>query len=120
MAGRDMFELSRALYTPYPLSRRVLSATQPPPRESAPWFDSIRREPLPYLLPDGGSRWSRRAPDVGSWPQDGVRGGAWSEEQALVHARPWQAQRSLLPNHRSCRASRATLLRLRSRRAAGR
>src|SRR5260370_38197930 len=32
MAGRERFELSRELYTPYPLSRRVLSATQPPPR----------------------------------------------------------------------------------------
>jgi hypothetical protein len=32
MAGREGFEPSRELYTPYPLSRRVLSATQPPPR----------------------------------------------------------------------------------------
>jgi hypothetical protein len=31
-AGREGFEPSRELYTPYPLSRRVLSATQPPPR----------------------------------------------------------------------------------------
>src|SRR5205823_1612110 len=32
-AGREGFEPSRELYTPYPLSRRVLSATQPPPRQ---------------------------------------------------------------------------------------
>jgi hypothetical protein len=32
MAGREGFEPSRELYTPYPLSRRVLSAAQPPPR----------------------------------------------------------------------------------------
>jgi len=32
VAGREGFEPSRELYTPYPLSRRVLSATQPPPR----------------------------------------------------------------------------------------
>src|SRR5260370_39120226 len=32
MAGREGFEPSRELYTPYPLSRRVLSTTQPPPR----------------------------------------------------------------------------------------
>ena len=32
LAGREGFEPSRELYTPYPLSRRVLSATQPPPR----------------------------------------------------------------------------------------
>src|SRR5438445_12492763 len=31
-AGRERFELARELYTPYPLSRRVLSTTQPPPR----------------------------------------------------------------------------------------
>src|SRR5207245_5161112 len=34
-AGREGFEPSRELYTPYPLSRRVLSATQPPPRQFA-------------------------------------------------------------------------------------
>src|SRR3982074_2083872 len=32
LAGREGFEPSRELYTPYPLSRRVLSTTQPPPR----------------------------------------------------------------------------------------
>jgi hypothetical protein len=33
MAGREGFEPSRELQTPYPLSRRALSTTQPPPRE---------------------------------------------------------------------------------------
>ena len=32
MAGREGFEPSREFHTPYPLSRRVLSTTQPPPR----------------------------------------------------------------------------------------
>src|SRR6266550_4168934 len=40
-AGREGFEPSRELYTPYPLSRRVLSATQPPPRQGSLSLDSI-------------------------------------------------------------------------------
>src|SRR5690349_8566215 len=63
MAGREGFEPSRELYTPYPLSRRVLSTTQPPPR---PGRDrSILSSPAPdhrppYLAPDGSPRRPRR------------------------------------------------------------
>src|ERR1700682_2563490 len=107
MAGREGFEPSRELYTPYPLSRRVLSATQPPPRGvNASSFDSIGRDCSPYLTPDGGSRRTRRAAHVGSRPQDGVWSGARFEEQALVHARGWFAQRSFLSVSRSGRTSR--------------
>src|SRR5260370_21713086 len=72
-AGRARFELARELYTPYPLSRRVLSATQPPPRGSGPALDSIRQGALSYLAPDGGTRRSRRAPHGGSRPPAGLR-----------------------------------------------
>src|SRR5437588_11369244 len=34
-AGREGFEPSREFHTPYPLSRRALSTTQPPPRNGA-------------------------------------------------------------------------------------
>src|SRR5438876_6310255 len=86
MAGREGFEPSRELYTPYPLSRRVLSATQPPPRQGGPPLDSIEPMVSPYLASDGSPRRTRRAPDVGAGTQDGVRYGARSEEQGLVHA----------------------------------
>src|ERR1700736_780141 len=92
-AGREGFEPSRELYTPYPLSRRVLSATQPPPRRigrclailsaAVPSTDSLS----PYLWPDGGTRRPRSTADVGPWSQDGVRRRARREEQGLVHAR---------------------------------
>src|SRR5487761_879628 len=51
LAGREGFEPSRELYTPYPLSRRVLSATQPPPLAigAAPGSKSK----LWYTLADG-------------------------------------------------------------------
>src|SRR2546427_11063059 len=45
-AGREGFEPSRELYTPYPLSRRVLSATQPPPRIRRGRFNCIRTHAL--------------------------------------------------------------------------
>src|ERR1700716_1228897 len=97
MAGREGFEPSRGLYTPYALSRHALSTTQPPPRGvSASSIDSIGRDRSPYLAPDGGSRRTRRAPHVGSQPQDGVWSGAWFEEQALVHGRRRLAERGLL------------------------
>src|SRR5256712_12893308 len=49
MAGREGFEPSRELYTPYPLSRRVLSATQPPPRQGSLSLDSIHPSLHPSL-----------------------------------------------------------------------
>ena len=110
LAGREGFEPSRELYTPYPLSRRVLSTTQPPPRASRGRIDSIRRVQFgarasPYLVADGGTRRPRSTADVGSWSQDGVRIGGGSQEQALVHAGRRKPQRGLLPRPCSSRAS---------------
>src|SRR3989454_7335174 len=84
-AGREGFEPSRELYTPYPLSRRVLSATQPPPRRDGSSIDSIDPDLSPYLASDGSSGRTRRAADVGAWTQDGVRRGPRFQEQSLVH-----------------------------------
>src|SRR5207244_6351151 len=56
------------------------------PEESGSSLDSIRRDLSAYLHPDGGTRRPRRTADVGSGSQDGLRGGARIEEQAVVHA----------------------------------
>src|SRR5450631_1919295 len=135
-AGKEGFEPSRELYTPYPLSRRVLSATQPPPQgvrvvvrfyppeQKGVPANSRRRLRVrgashvsPYLTPDGGSRRTGCAADVGSRPQDGVWSGARSEEQAVVHARGRLAQRGFLSIPRPGCAPRASIFRLRRRSA---
>src|SRR5438552_1846111 len=59
----------------------------------------------PYLQADGSSRRTRRAPDVGNWTQDGVRGGARFPEQGLVHPRRRQPQRGVLSISRPRRAA---------------
>src|SRR5437588_9687158 len=102
-AGREGFEPSRELYTPYPLSRRVLSATQPPPRRIGLAFDSIGRGSSPYLWPNGSTRRAWRASDVGARTQDGIWSGARFEEQGLVHARRREPERGLLSLSRSGR-----------------
>src|SRR5690242_11129247 len=118
LAGREGFEPSRELYTPYPLSRRVLSATQPPPRQRR-FVRFYRPSRSPYLAPDGSTGWTRRAPDVGPWTQDGVRHGAHPSEQSLVLARRRRPQRSLLSLPRPRRAARTPILRLGGWRTAG-
>src|SRR5438270_11235063 len=72
MAGREGFEPSRELYTPYPLTRRVLSATQPPPRQGG----AVARFYPPQALSILSSRWMlpadqarlRRGALVARWP----------------------------------------------------
>src|SRR2546430_7530009 len=49
MAGREGFNPSRELYPPSPLSRRVLSATHPPPRQGSLSLDSIHPSLHPSL-----------------------------------------------------------------------
>src|ERR1051326_7626967 len=116
MAGREGFEPSREFHTPYPLSRRVLSTTQPPPhriggRESI--LSALACSP--YLRADGGTRRPRGTPDVGPRPEDGLRCGAGPEKQGLVHARRRQPQRSLLSWAGPRGAARASVLRLGAR-----
>src|SRR5712691_8101201 len=121
VAGREGFEPSRELYTPYPLSRRVLSTTQPPPhglggRESI--LSALTRSP--YLGSDGGTRRPRGAADVGPRPEAGLRCSARPEKQGLVHAGRREPERGFLSHARSRRPARAAFLRISARRAAGR
>src|SRR6266567_3348585 len=53
VAGREGFQPSREFHTPYPLSRRVLSTTQPPPRQG----EAVERFYLARLLSILSSRW---------------------------------------------------------------
>src|SRR5258706_8401640 len=120
-AGREGFEPSRELYTPYPLSRRVLSTTKPPPhglggRESI--LSVLTRSP--YLGSDGGTRRPRGAADVGPRPKVGLRCSAGPEKQGLVHAGRREPERGFLSHARSRRPPRAAFLRISARRAAGR
>src|SRR5665213_669766 len=72
------------------------------PGESGSSLDSIRHHRSAYLVPDGGTRRPRSTAHVGSRTQDGVRGGARLEEQALVHPRRRRAERGLLSVARPC------------------
>src|SRR6476646_3811853 len=75
MAGREGFEPSRELYTPYPLSRRVLSATQPPPRS----IGIVDRFYRPRLLRILTSRWRHQAAQAHH--PCGVRAARWRSER---------------------------------------
>src|SRR2546427_1547282 len=75
MAGREGFEPSRELYTPYPLSRRVLSTTQPPPRGVGIVARFYPPRPLRILPP----RW--RHQEAQAHRRCGVRLARWRSGQ---------------------------------------
>src|ERR1700745_254734 len=74
MAGREGFEPSRELYTPSPLSRRVLSTTQPPPRRGRV-CRFYRPQPLSIL----STRWKHRVDQAR--PRCGVLDARWRSER---------------------------------------
>src|SRR3989441_5324616 len=77
-AGREGFEPSRELYTPYPLSRRVLSATQPPPRQDGAVARFYPAQALSIL----SSRW--KLPADQARPRCGGRDARWRSERHQV------------------------------------
>src|SRR4051812_20335826 len=79
-AGREGFEPSRELYPPYPLSRRVLSATQPPPRQGGAAVRFYRPRALSILI----RRWKLQA--VPARPRCGVPDARWRLERRLAPA----------------------------------
>src|SRR5450759_5849944 len=77
-AGKEGFEPSRELYTPYPLSRRVLSATQPPPRRIGIVARFYPPSPLRILTP----RW--RHQEAQEHRPCGVPDARWRSGQRLA------------------------------------